>query len=581
MGVYAGVTTEYLTQDDASKIAPALLKYRIWAKSKGATDLGRPTVDFNFADNKSLVDEVSGNSLIDFARSTTATYVGSDGLIKTSPVNLLPYSEQFDQWNDFGNTVLSNSVKAPNETVTADTVTINAAYASVLTYHGNFAAEGGTAYTFSIWLKADSPRNFGYIFYDDVSGVQSGTFSVTTNWERFEVTKTYGVGSTDQRVGIGWNTVTTAYAWGAQIEKDITANDYLPTSGTKSGAPRFDHDPLTGECRGLLIEEGRTNLVSTSIPSGWGDFNRTTETTGITAPDGSTDAKNYDNTGGTVNDFVYVNVNTTLSTGDSYVISVFSNKSETDISQGGLASGKYTALGSTQHIQYQNGWYRHWRAYEATQDNPNITPQIVIYTSGTLSNQTLWGLQVEPVLETNSFEFPTSYIPTSGSQVTRSPDLTEIDGTNFTSWYNSSESTIYSEFNGFIPTGATGAYFGSNTNGWGFYSSTTSNIVNKGSTNHSPDGGSFSVSNGQISEFRGAISQSDVDGETSYAVNGSMIATDATRSGPYSLTGSHIGMSVSAADTGSESQTRGSFVVRRTTYWNRRVTNAVLESLTE
>lgn len=431
MGVYAGVTTTYLTQSDTSKIAPSVLKYRLWAKSKGATSLGRPTVDFNFADNKSLVDEVSGNNLIDFARSTTATYVDFDGLIKTAAVN----------------------------------------------------------------------------------------------------------------------------------------------------TPRFDHDPLTGECKGLLIEEDRINLVFTSVPSGWSDFNRTTETTGITAPDGSTDAKNYDNTGGTVNDFIFVNVNTTLSNGDSYVISVFSNKSGTDITQGGLASGKYTALGSTQHIQYQNGWYRHWRAYEATQDNPNITPQIVIFTSGTFSNQTLWGLQVEPVPDTYVI-FPTSYIPTSGAQVTRTPDLTEIDGTNFTSWYNSSESTIYSEFNGYVPTGATGAYFGSNTNGWGFYSNTT-NIRNKGRTNHNPDRGLFSVSDGQMPEFRGAISQSDVDGETSYAVNGSMITTDATRSGPYGLTGNNIGMSVSAADTGSANQTRGSFVVRRTTYWNRRVTNAVLESLTE
>ena len=433
MGAYAGVTTSYLLQDDTTKIAPAVLKYRLWAKSKGATVLGRPTVDFNFADNKSLVDEVSGNNLIDFARSTTATYVDSDGIIKTAGVN----------------------------------------------------------------------------------------------------------------------------------------------------TPRFDHDPLTGECRGLLIEEDRTNFVSTSTPSGWSDFNRSTETTGITAPDGSTDAKNYNHAGGSQDDYVFVNFSTTFSTGDTYIISVFSNKLETNINQGGLASGKYTALGSTQHIQYQNGWYRHWRAYEATQDNPNITPQIIISTSGTLSNQTLWGLQVEKINHPNSSNFPTSYIPTSGQQVTRSPDLTEIDGTNFTSWYNPSESTVYSEFNGFVPGGATGAYFGTNVNGWGFYSNTV-RIANKGRTNHAPDRGVFTISDAQISDFRGAISQSDVDGETSYAVNGNMITTDATRTGPYGLpSGNNNAMSVSAADTGSENQTRGSFVVRRTTYWNRRVTNSVLQRLTQ
>ena len=29
-------------------------------------------------------------------------------------------------------------------------------------------------------------------------------------------------------------------------------------------APRFDHDPMTGECKGLLIEETRTNYVRVS-----------------------------------------------------------------------------------------------------------------------------------------------------------------------------------------------------------------------------------------------------------------------------------------------------------------------------
>lgn len=38
--------------------------------------------------------------------------------------------------------------------------------------------------------------------------------------------------------------------------------------------------------------------------------------------------------------------------------------------------------------------------------------------------------------------FPTSYIPTEGSQVTRAADVASITGTNFSSWYNQSEGTI-------------------------------------------------------------------------------------------------------------------------------------------
>ena len=48
---------------------------------------GVPSLDLPFADRKSLVDRISGNNLITFTRSTTGTYVGSDGLIKTASVN--------------------------------------------------------------------------------------------------------------------------------------------------------------------------------------------------------------------------------------------------------------------------------------------------------------------------------------------------------------------------------------------------------------------------------------------------------------------------------------------------------------
>ena len=47
----------------------------------------RPTLDQRFAKDKSLVDKVSGQNLITFTRASSATYVGSDGLIKTAANN--------------------------------------------------------------------------------------------------------------------------------------------------------------------------------------------------------------------------------------------------------------------------------------------------------------------------------------------------------------------------------------------------------------------------------------------------------------------------------------------------------------
>jgi hypothetical protein len=48
------------------------------------------------------------------------------------------------------------------------------------------------------------------------------------------------------------------YIWGAQLEQSTTVGEYIPTTSTINSAPRFDHDPTTGESLGLLVEEQRT-----------------------------------------------------------------------------------------------------------------------------------------------------------------------------------------------------------------------------------------------------------------------------------------------------------------------------------
>jgi len=48
----------------------------------------------------------------------------------------------------------------------------------------------------------------------------------------------------------------------------------------------------------------------------------------------------------------------------------------------------------------------------------------------------MWGLQFE------EGSFPTSYIPTTSSTVTRSADVASMTGTNFSSWYNQGQGTF-------------------------------------------------------------------------------------------------------------------------------------------
>jgi hypothetical protein len=107
---------------------------------------GRPTLDLNFAKNKSLIDTLTGRNLITFSRSSTATYVGADGLIKTAAsgaarfdhnpstgeslgllveearTNNVISSENFGTGtlnSPAGLTVINNSAVAPNGSMTA------------------------------------------------------------------------------------------------------------------------------------------------------------------------------------------------------------------------------------------------------------------------------------------------------------------------------------------------------------------------------------------------------------------------------------------------------------------------------
>ena len=433
MGVYAGVTDSYLTQSDQTRVADAVKKYSLWSIGKEGDPGRTPALDLNFAENKSLVDDVSGSNLITFTRSSAATYVGADGLIS--------------------------------------------------------------------------------------------------------------IASTD--------------------------------------TPRFDHDPETGESLGLLIEEERTNLVATSVPSGYNSFNRATQTTGVTAPDGSTDARNYNNTGdpsGGGVDYIFTNFSTSFTTGTQYVISIFSTYSGMDITQGGLASGKWTSVNSTQHISYPNGWYRHWRLYEATVDNPNITPQIVISTSATAqSNQSLWGMQVE------AGSFPTSYIPTSGSTVTRAADVASITGTNFSSWYNTDASTVFWEGN--VIAGPFGQYLL-----WTIQTDGNDRINGLQMTRRSNQGSRFthydSTStadfdlNGPLwtdnsyRKLAGAIGQSSA----AFADSGSLIGTDIS----YQVPSASDGLDTLFISNGSGGGvSRYNVHIKRLTYWPVRLSNSTLQSLTQ
>ena len=80
------------------------------------------------------------------------------------------------------------------------------------------------------------------------------------------------------------------------------------------------------------------------------------------------------------------------------------------------------------------------------------------YTGDGYSGIYLWGAQLE------AGAFPTSYIPTVASQVTRSADSASMTGANFSNWYRQDEGTIYCEAKYSATSQLSTVYIGDGTN---------------------------------------------------------------------------------------------------------------------
>ena len=250
---------------------------------------------------------------------------------------------------------------------------------------------------------------------------------------------------------------------------------------------RFDHDPVTLACKGLLIEEARTNLSLQSgvivNNSGWDAINVTAAVSG-TGPDGnnayqiseeaSTAFHALVNLGGTGAANATSVVSGTNYTGSIFVKKVLGSVDWVQLTFGfaGFGSvlfanfnigngtiGNYTGLtsGTVPRIeQFPNGWYRISITAPATATTASTGNTILAFTNntdsitrlpsylGSISNEVLTSLwQFETGL------FPTSYIPTTTAALTRSADVCSITGGDFTSFYNQSEGTVVTGYSSF------------------------------------------------------------------------------------------------------------------------------------
>ena len=357
-----------------------------------------------------------------------------------------------------------------------------------------------------------------------------------------------GFASADLDVPVVLPTLNLDFANSQSLDKRITfSRGSIGTRVNRNGLietipanqPRFDFDPVTGECNGLLIEESRSNYWwGTQTGSGGSVTNGT-----ATGADGIT-AKKFVPTLGSA-------AFPGLSNYTQYSIPVGSQVvgGTVDISFSGYFASTGTGLYVPDIVIAIGASGSNYIYAELLPDLTNgnivskslsaglseiIAPQITLmpfgmykvtwsvrYTQGaTIRNTVDFGIQCRrknsPSGATgtyyadgvNGFQFsciqyeigavPTSYIPTTTTAVTRSVDNADMTGTNFSSWYNQTEGTFF--YNGtlpFITNDTVGRVPFGVSNGFNF-----SNSIYVGKTSTSL-GLSFTVINNNVSQTTG------------------------------------------------------------------------------
>ena len=272
------------------------------------------------------------------------------------------------------------------------------------------------------------------------------------------------------------------FIWGAQLEASSTVGTYVPTTSSANSAPRFDHtfNGTSWVSRGLLVEEQRTNVMTNSQAFGsWSAQSGCTAVSNNAAGiDGGTTASTL-NEGSLGTDYKGVYIFATLGSGAQtfslYAKSVtlrylalhsYSDGSNYCGAIFDLVAGTCTAttaLGnwssvSGSVVDCANGWYRismtatnagsltpTW-AIRPANAGTGFTPTYGAPATYTGTNRTasIFGAQAE------LGAFPTSYIPAT-TATTRSADVCQITGSDFSGFWNGTEGSVAVEFDQIKP----------------------------------------------------------------------------------------------------------------------------------
>jgi hypothetical protein len=190
----------------------------------------------------------------------------------------------------------------------------------------------------------------------------------------------------------------------------------------------------------ILVEPSATNLVPSKVFTAPGPI---TIASGFLAPDGSMDAYEASNILDASSDRVYC-ASAAVSGSTEYTGSLYVKGTAGEVAtiETKRVSGATYAGASIAHVELTGSWQRvTGMTFTTAADNTQAAVSVRKYgTATTADTIQVWGAQFE------AGSVATSYIPTSGSTVTRAADDLVISGSDFTNFWNTSEGTVYVEF---------------------------------------------------------------------------------------------------------------------------------------
>lgn len=341
---------------------------------------------------------------------------------------------------------------------------------------------------------------------------------------------------------------------------------YFNSSGVLTTAaingPRFDHayNGSSWVSKGLLVEEQRTNSCFYSEQFNlWLPLRCNVTANSIAAPDGSTTAdKMTTSVADAVNQaLIYANNSpsgqTTVSSSifvkkgncDYCIIytfdSGFSNSARVkiNISTGTIistgSSGTGWAVISAYIVNCGSGWYR--ILLNATKPSASTANILVSYSSLLAQNAVLgdtiylWGGQIE-----TGSSFPTSYIPTTTAAVTRSADVCQITGGDFSGFWNASEGSLVVQYDRLNVPASGGVLFAATK-----VSSPLQNLIYNFASGGNENLSVYNANTDQATFSIGFIPSADTDAKIGFCykandfagtLNGSAVVTDTSGSVP-------------------------------------------------